>query len=194
MRNHQTPEIREITARAERFTPLGVPPCLGFAFASSFRAKILQFGSRISCGFLLSVLTLSAVAAPAPADFPSFTVPGHEKEMSSLRDLFWLHYPAAGPKATLWDEWLPDGSLWPAVTTGNQCDSMRHQWRDVLSARILDPEGYVATHQHASIAHQLGWPFPFWNQGRRGCGWHFSFKDTIGIPRIRLERQGSSSD
>jgi len=40
----------------------------------------------------------------------------------------------------------------------------------------------VATHQHASIAHQLGWPFPFWNQGSRGCGWHFSFKDTVGPP------------
>jgi hypothetical protein len=44
----------------------------------------------------------------------------------------------------------------------------------------MDSEGYVATHQHASIAHQLGWPFPFWNQGRRGCGWHFSFKNTAG--------------
>ncbi|MDW8321599.1 MAG: hypothetical protein RMM08_09565, partial [Armatimonadota bacterium] len=26
----------------------------------------------------------------------------------------------------------------------------------------------------------LGWPFPFWNQGRRTAGWHFSFKDTVG--------------
>ncbi|HEU0038095.1 MAG TPA: hypothetical protein VFR76_02360, partial [Verrucomicrobiae bacterium] len=57
---------------------------------------------------------------------------------------------------------------------------MRHAWSETLAARIMDSEGYVATHQHASIAHQLGWPFPFWNQGRRGCGWHFSFKNTIG--------------
>ena len=48
----------------------------------------------------------------------------------------------------------------------------------MLTARIIDSEGYVATHQHGSIAHQLGWPFPFWNQGRRGCGWHFSLKTT----------------
>jgi hypothetical protein len=59
----------------------------------------------------------------------------------------------------------------------------------VLSARIIDPEGYVATHQHASIAHQLGWPFPFWNQGIGGYGWHFSFKDTVGPPW----RQGNLS-
>ncbi len=100
--------------------------------------------------------------------------------MNSLRDLFWLHYPGAGPKATLWDEWLPDASLWPDVATGNQSDAMRQAWASTLASRIIDPEGYVATHQHQSIAHQLGWPFPFWNQGRRGCGWHFSFKNTAG--------------
>jgi hypothetical protein len=100
--------------------------------------------------------------------------------MATLRDLFWLHYPGAGPKATLWDEWLPDASLWPAVTTDNKSEAMRSAWAATLNGRIMDAEGYVATHQHASIAHQLGWPFPFWNQGRRGCGWHFSFKNTAG--------------
>ncbi len=128
---------------------------------------------------MLLLSGLAAQSAP-PDDFPRFQVPGHEKEMASLRDLFWLHYPGAGPKATLWDEWLPDASLWPAVSTENKADAMRQAWSETLGARIVDPEGYVATHQHASIAHQLGWPFPFWNQGRRGCGWHFSFKDTIG--------------
>ncbi|MCW5553691.1 MAG: hypothetical protein KIS67_16220 [Verrucomicrobiae bacterium] len=123
-------------------------------------------------------LTMSVSAAP-PEDFPTFHVPGHEKEMATLRELFWLHYPGAGPKATLWDEWLPDAALWPAVQTDNHSDKMRRAWKNTLTARIVDPEGYVATHQHASIAHQLGWPFPFWNQGRRGCGWHFSFKNTV---------------
>ncbi len=125
------------------------------------------------------LFVLSSPAAP-PDDFPKFQVPGHEKEMDSMRDLFWLHYPGAGPKATLWDEWLPDASLWPGVSTNNQSDAMRQAWASTLTGRIMDPEGYVATHQHQSIAHQLGWPFPFWNQGRRGFGWHFSFKDTIG--------------
>ncbi|GIV18652.1 MAG: hypothetical protein KatS3mg023_0403 [Armatimonadota bacterium] len=115
-----------------------------------------------------------------PEDFPRFQVPGQEKPLDTLRRLFWLHYPGAGPKATLWDEWLSLASLWPAVETNGYADSFRQQWRQVLGARVLDAEGYVATHQHASIAHPLGWPFPFWNQGRRTAGWHFSFKDTVG--------------
>ncbi len=128
------------------------------------------------------VLTFSCVSlqADVPGDFPRFEVPGQERQMDALRRLFWLHYPGAGPKATLWDEWLSCASLWPAVQTNNHADAFRAQWKRVLSTRIIDPEGYVATHQHASIAHPLGWPFPFWNQGRRGMGWHFSFKDTVG--------------
>jgi len=134
----------------------------------------------ISLTFLgLGFCALAGQPTP-PDDFPRFQVPGHEKEMATMRDLFWLHYPGAGPKATLWDEWLPDASLWPAVSTDKQGDAMRAAWASTLSGRIIDPEGYVATHQHASIAHQLGWPFPFWTQGRRGCGWHFSFKNTVG--------------
>jgi len=85
--------------------------------------------------------------------------------MATVRDLFWLHYPGAGPKATLWDEWLPDASLWPAVSTDKQADAMRTAWASTLSGRIIDSDGYVATHQHASIAHQLGWPFPFLEPG-----------------------------
>jgi len=123
---------------------------------------------------------VAAANAAPPEDFPRFQVPGHERQMTTLRELFWLHYPGAGPKATLWDEWLPDASLWPAVTTAGQADRMRADWSRALRGRVLDPEGYVATHQHASIAHQLGWPFPFWSQGRRGCGWHFSFQGTAG--------------
>lgn len=119
-------------------------------------------------------------AAP-PDDFPRYHVPGHDKEMATLRELFWLHYPGTAPKATLWDEWLPDAALWPAVTAEGHADRMRREWSGALRNRGMDAEGYVHTHQHASIAHQEGWPFPFWNQGR-GIGWHFSFRDTVGEP------------
>jgi hypothetical protein len=147
-----------------------------------FHAPPPDMNARFTFWLWLTWLAAAAGGAAPPADFPRFTVPGHEKDMATLRDLFWLHYPGAGPKATLWDEWLPAASLWPAVSTGNQADAMRQAWVTTLSGRILDAEGYVATHQHASIAHQLGWPFPFWNQGRHGCGWHFSFKNTVGPP------------
>lgn len=117
-----------------------------------------------------------------PNDFPRYTVPGHEREMETLRSLYWLHYPGSGPKATLWDGWLSGPGLWPAVETDNYAETMRAQWSDVLSKRIIDKDGYVAVHQHASIAHPYGWPFPFWNGGIGGFGWHFSFKDTVGVP------------
>ena len=126
----------------------------------------------------LSILPAAIAAAQVPPaipdDFPRFEVPGHEADMELLRDVFWLHYPGAGPKATLWDEWLTSPSLWPAVATGDQHGRFVREWSAALSGRILDTDGYVATHQHASIAHQLGWPFPFWKQGQGGWGWHFA--------------------
>jgi hypothetical protein len=38
-----------------------------------------------------------------PDDFSRFVVPGHDREMSLLRELFWLHYQPAGPLIPLWD-------------------------------------------------------------------------------------------
>jgi len=117
-----------------------------------------------------------------PKDFPSFTVPGHEAEMQSLRELFWRHNAGNGPAATLWDQWMVGPSLWPALESTGFAENRRQAWDNTLSKRIIDSDGYVSIHQHASIAHPLGWPFPFWNQGSGGMGWHFSFKDTVGPP------------
>jgi hypothetical protein len=127
---------------------------------------------------LFFCVSTRAFSDEPPADFPHFEVPGHEEEMAQLRDLFWLHYPGAGPKATLWDEWLSGPGLWPAVETGARAETMRREWRAALTGRQMDAEGYVATHQHHSIAHQQGWPFPAWHQGLGGYGWHFSFQDA----------------
>lgn len=134
---------------------------------------------RVLSVIMAATLSGLSLRAEPPDDFPRFQVPDHTSEMTTLRELFWLHYPRTAPNATLWDEWLPDAALWPAVRTEDHADRLRQAWKQALTGRILDPEGYVATHQHASIAHQLGWPFPFWNQGRRGFGWHFSFKNTV---------------
>ena len=136
---------------------------------------------------VLALIVVAVVVFPArvrgqsqvPDDFPRFEVPGYEKEMERLRELYWLHYPSAGPVATLWDEWLPSPSLWPALESGNAMETIRARWKEALTNRIIDPEGYVATHQHPSIAHQLGWPFPFWKQGKGTWGWHFSLQGVM---------------
>lgn len=138
----------------------------------------------------ITVLTMAALISSAlspaasldvPQNFPRFEVPGHEDSMAALRHMFYQHYLEAGPKATLWDEWLASPSLWPAYTREGSVP-MRDQWHAALSNRHIDQEGYVATHQHRSIAHQTGWPFPHWSQGRKGFGYHFSFRDTSGPP------------
>lgn len=93
--------------------------------------------------------------------------------MESLRGLFWLHYEPAGPLATLWDEWMPNATLWPAQgTEGAGLDSMRKRWAQALAGRGIDSEGYVNTHQHDGLGHARGWPFPLWTQAG-GVGWHF---------------------
>ena len=112
-----------------------------------------------------------------PQDFPTFAVPGQEGAMAELRELFWVHYERGGPLATLWDEWMSTPTLWPAVSSDNRMNTIRERWRETLLGRGMDAEGYVFTHQHGSIAHQEGWPFPFWKQGR-GWGWHFSLQDV----------------
>lgn len=116
-----------------------------------------------------------------PGDFPQFALPGHESEMKTLRELFYHHYVPGRPLSTLWDEWMSGSTLWPALETENRMSTIRERWARALSDRIIDPEGYVASHQHSSIAHQLGWPFPFWRQGGEGTwGWHFSLQ---GVPQ-----------
>lgn len=123
---------------------------------------------------LTSVSSFAAgpAAPPIPDEFPRFVVPGHEKEMDSLRRLFWLHYQPAGPLIPLWDEWMPMSTLWPAVGKGRELESMRLRWAAALAGRGMNTEGYVHTHQHDGLAHAEGWPFPLWTQAG-GIGWHF---------------------
>jgi hypothetical protein len=144
--------------------------------------RVVRAIYAVSLGLLATGLAQGQPSGSIPEDFPRFEVPGQAQAMETLRALHWLHYPGSGPKATLWDEWLSAPALWPAVTQESLAEGFRRQWGRALSERILEPDGYVATHQHASIAHQHGWPFPFWHQGQGGAGWHFSFKDTVGPP------------
>jgi hypothetical protein len=118
-------------------------------------------------------------AAPVPDDFPRFTVPGQEREMESLRALFWLHYEPSGPLIALWDEWMPPATLWPALGSGRDLETMRARWARALAARPMNAEGYVLTQQHDGPAHAEGWPFPLWSQAG-GIGWHFRGTGVAG--------------
>jgi len=107
------------------------------------------------------------MAAPNPADtltisedLPRFVVPGHEEQMESFRRLFWLHYQPAGPLIPLLDEWMFMSTLWPAVGSQQEIESMRRRWAQALSGRGMNDEGYVHTHQHDGLAHAEVWPFP----------------------------------
>jgi hypothetical protein len=117
-------------------------------------------------------LSSSIAFAAVPDDFPKFVVPGHDDEMRAIRELYYLHYQHGGPLIPLWDEWMPQATLWPAVGDAQHLDDMRHRWASALAGRGMDADGYVYTHQHDGTAHALGWPFPLWQQGG-GIGWHF---------------------
>jgi hypothetical protein len=138
------------------------------------------------------VLAMSCVARGAediPETFPAFEVPGHEGEMKLVREMFWHHYNGNGPQATLWDHWLPEATLWPAVGEETQRDAMARRWAAVLSGRRIDTEGYVSTHQHDRLAHADGWPFPLWNQGK-GVGWHFAGTGVHGYDAALVKPDG----
>src|SRR4051812_34298921 len=88
--------------------------------------------SRITNAAVLLACIMSATVAlgqSPPADFPHFTVPGHEPEMNALRRLFWKHYEHSGPVSTLWDEWIPGPTLWPAVSTEDRLAEIRDRWK-----------------------------------------------------------------
>ena len=127
----------------------------------------------------LCLFPLGGANAQAPDAFPRFIVPGKEKEMESLRSLFWLHYQAAGPAIALWDEWLVNATLWPARGEGAELAAMRTRWREALAGRPMNAEGYIHTQQHDGLGHAEGWPFPAWTQAG-GIGWHFRGTGVAG--------------
>ncbi|HPO17518.1 MAG TPA: hypothetical protein PLI09_29060 [Candidatus Hydrogenedentes bacterium] len=127
---------------------------------------------EMAAGWAALLFITTANAASVPEDFPRFVVPGQEKELESLRTLFWRHYEPGGPLIPLWDEWMPMSTLWPATGPEAPPESMAGRWARALADRIFDGEGYVHTQQHDGPAHAEGWPFPRWMEAG-GIGWHF---------------------
>src|SRR5262245_49426519 len=77
--------------------------------------------------WLIAIVSLSIVLQAIADDLPQFIVPRHEKEMTTLRELFALHVPRAAPAATLWDQWMTESSLWC------KGGDIRQKWFDALS-------------------------------------------------------------
>jgi len=133
---------------------------------------------------------ISTAVVPSGA-FPRFAAPGQETTMASLNAMHrlhyppvWLDYPHRDPAAglcTLWDEWLTGPCLWADLGEERVCDgkvSITQRLKNSFLNKIIDPEGYVATHQHEGIGHVLGWPFPYWVNNVGAAGVHFSDAGT----------------
>jgi len=105
---------------------------------------------------------------------PAFVVPGHQRQMQTMGELFQLHH-SPRTSCTLWDGWLPMSTLWPAIGPDGKesAQGIRDFYRHALTTRHINEEGYVAMNQHRGLAHPDGWPFPTWQQAG-GVGWHFT--------------------
>ncbi len=112
-----------------------------------------------------------------PDSFPKFTVPGFETEMSSMRDLFYLHYPVP-ILGTFNCHWVAESTLWPAVDPLRQ-NATRANHKNAIATRRISSNGYISCHQHLGLAHSEGWPFPYWTQSD-GWGRHFALSEFWG--------------
>ena len=112
------------------------------------------------------------------ARFPEFIVPGQEPLMEEMRRMYHTFYCAAFPNSTLWDQWMVDALVWPAMPGADAKEGMAGMERRLLLGREIDQDGLVGTQQHLGLGHSYGWPFPLWTQAG-GIGWHFSLD---GLP------------
>lgn len=103
----------------------------------------------------------------------------------------WLDYPHRDPEAalcTLWDEWLSGACLWADTAGLRVCDgkvTITQRLKNSYRRKIIDAEGYVASHQHEGIGHPLGWPFPYWIGSPGTIGMHFSAAGTTSAVLTR---------
>ncbi|RLD12211.1 MAG: hypothetical protein DRI44_01475 [Chlamydiae bacterium] len=114
------------------------------------------------------------------SNFSEFIVPGHQKEMNLLRDMFVLHYPVP-LLGTFNMQWTTESTLWPAIKPIKN-NPKRVSYREAISNRKLSDEGYVSCHQHRGLGLPDGWPFPTWWQSG-GKGWHFAKEATYNTQR-----------
>ncbi|RLA58946.1 MAG: hypothetical protein DRQ89_14755, partial [Epsilonproteobacteria bacterium] len=125
------------------------------------------------------------VSSDIPKQFPRFIVPGQEKKMALLRDIFHLHYATGDVGSALWYAWIPDSSIWVGLADESRDNKMASAWEKKLSEHFIDSEGYVSSDMGQNFGHGLGWPFPHWTQAD-GAGWHFTLSNLPDMSMFGL--------
>jgi len=131
------------------------------------------------------------VNSDVPATFPQFIVPGQERNMALLRDLFHLHYATGDVGAALWYAWIPDASLWVGLADVSRDNQMAIAWEKKLNDHFINSEGYVSSEMGQNYGHGLGWPFPQWPQAD-GAGWHFTLSNLPDMSMFGLKVEEGS--
>jgi len=126
-----------------------------------------------------------------PADFTAFDTPVDPETGSLLSRYLYYHFTKRIPLGLcLFNrEYLTVADCWLGypIPPGASA-SIQELHRQQLESVRMDQEGYVASYQHFSHAHDWGWPFPVWTQAgdqpgvspyRKMAGWHFQALDQV---------------
>jgi hypothetical protein len=114
-----------------------------------------------------------------PDNFPSFAVPGLEKEMEQMRQILFGHYRMDLSNLPAFNvQWIAPAAIWAALDEHAADSHARASLRARLKSMRVMKDGYVSCHQHEGLGHSEGWPFPMYTQSG-GAGWMFS---TTGMP------------
>jgi len=130
---------------------------------------------------LLFVAACAMPLAAQPPDFPRFSFAGHDEEARLLSNYLWYHFSTrlGHGKVLFNQEYLTTSDTWMGgAVRADWAAPIQQILREDLLAIHMDDEGYIATHQHFSHAHDQGWPFPMWTGAQSGekgytAGWHF---------------------
>ncbi len=129
----------------------------------------------VLCGLLSFLLGASAaVVEPppdllpgVPADFPRFECAGDEEAAQVLNRFLWYHFSnrMGNNNCVFNQEYVTLSDMW----LGGAMDKARGKaiqavHKEDLTSILMEPDGYIHTHQHPSSSHDFGWPFPFWSQ------------------------------
>jgi hypothetical protein len=112
-------------------------------------------------------------------NFPTFIVPGFEKQMEQMRQILFGHYRmdlSILPAFNI--QWIAPAAIWAGLDDRPSYSYTRASLLTRLLTMRTTKDGYVSCHQHEGLGYSEGWPFPLYTQSG-GAGWIFS---TTGLP------------